>query len=73
MNLYFVAHYKSVNSNNEFYSKKRESLDFPTQIEFKKERYLLQQVHQVSSLSQELNLKKRLSELKIAHDVDVER
>lgn len=47
----FVAHYKSVNSPEEFYSEKRDSLDFPTQVELNRKKYLLNTTYQVNSES----------------------
>ena len=37
----YIGHYKSVNSSLEFFSEERKNLDFPTQVEYKSERYLL--------------------------------
>jgi hypothetical protein len=45
----FVAHYKSVSSPEEFYSEKRETLDFPTQVEMNKKKYSLNTTYQVES------------------------
>jgi hypothetical protein len=45
----FVAHYKSVNSPEEFYSERRDTLDFPTQVELNKKKYLLNTTYQVLS------------------------
>ena len=36
----FIGYYKSVNSSKEFYSIKREDLNFPMQVEYKGDRYL---------------------------------
>jgi hypothetical protein len=49
----YIAHYKSVSSPEEFFSSPRESLDFPTQVEFEKKRYLLNATHHVISKSNE--------------------
>ena len=48
----YIAHYKSVSSPEEFFSTSRDSLDFPTQVEFENKRYLLNATHHVSSESQ---------------------
>jgi len=48
----FIGYYKSVNSSNEFYSEKKEDLDFPTQVEYKGVRYLLNKTIQVSSTTE---------------------
>jgi hypothetical protein len=45
----FVAHYKSVSSPEEFFSEKRETLDFPTQVEMNKKKYSLNTTYQVES------------------------
>jgi hypothetical protein len=47
----FVAHYKSVTSPEEFYSEKRDRLDFPTQVELNRKKYLLNTTYQVNSES----------------------
>lgn len=44
----FIGYYKSVNSSEEFYSKKKEDLNFPTQVEYKGIRYLLTKTIQIS-------------------------
>lgn len=48
----FIGYYKSVNSSNEFYSEKKEDLNFPTQVEYKGIRYLLNKTIQVSSTTE---------------------
>ena len=68
----YIAHYKSVNSKNEFYSQKRETLDFPTQIVHKKERYSLATTYIFRSIKQELNFKKRITALNIQYDINVD-
>jgi hypothetical protein len=52
----FIGHYKSVNSPNEFYSEKRSTLDFPTQVELFGERYLLNSTILISKSKQEKGL-----------------
>ena len=37
----FIAHYKSVNTSEEFYSTEKKDLNFPTQVEYKGSNYLL--------------------------------
>lgn len=37
----YIGHYKSVSSSKEFFSSRRETLDFPTQLEYMGERYSL--------------------------------
>ena len=45
----FIGYYKSVSSSKEFYSAKREDLNFPMQVEYKGDRYLLNKTIQVSN------------------------
>lgn len=62
----FIGFYKSVNSKKEFYSTIREELNFPTQVEYKKERFLLSKTIQVSSL----NHLKRIQESAKNYDIE---
>jgi len=68
----FIGHYRAVDKAKEFYSSKRKNLDFPTQVEYKKERYLLVSTHTISGGSQENNIKNRAIELDIPYDVEVD-
>jgi hypothetical protein len=52
----FVGYYKGVGQPKEFYSEKRHSLDFPTQVELEGIRYLLTYTIQVTSSKQEENI-----------------
>jgi hypothetical protein len=52
----YIGHYKSVNKSNELFSSKRDKLDFPMQIEYKGDLYLLTTTHMASSKSQENNI-----------------
>lgn len=61
----YIAHYKSVSSTSEFFSSKRKDLDFPVQVEYKGERYLLFATHIAATKNQELNIKNRSKELGI--------
>lgn len=67
----YIGHYKAVSSTKEFYSNVRNSLDFPTQVEFKKERYLLVNTYVASTKTQKDNIFKRADELGIPKDVPV--
>jgi hypothetical protein len=67
----YIGHYKAVASANEFFSQPRKELNFPTQIEYKKQRYSLFATHMVSTDSQLKNLKKRAQELNIKFDVKI--
>mgnify|MGYP007114283722 CR=1 FL=1 len=52
----YIGHYKSVNKSNELFSSKRDKLDFPMQIKYKGDLYLLTTTHMASSKSQETNI-----------------
>lgn len=67
----YIGHYKAVASANEFFSEPRKELDFPTQIEYKKQRYSLFATHIVSTDSQLKNLKKRAQELNIKSNIKI--
>lgn len=68
----FIGHYRAVDKAKEFYSNKRQKLDFPTQVEYKKERYLLVSTYTVSGGSQESNIKNRAIELDIPYDIELD-
>lgn len=68
----YIAHYKSVNSATEFYSKVRDTLDYPTQIEYKKERYTLNSTFIINGQTQLKNFKNRIKSLGIEIDVNVD-
>ena len=68
----FIGHYRAVDKVKEFYSCKRKNLDFPTQVEYKKERYLLVATYTVPGQSQELSIKIRATELNIPSDVEID-
>lgn len=68
----FIGYYKSVNSNKDFYSETRNNLDFPTQVVYKNERFLLNKTIQLYSDSQ---LKKVIDSAKknlVEHDVKID-
>jgi hypothetical protein len=67
----FIAHYKSVNSPEEFFSSQRENLDFPTQVEYKNKRYLLNTTYQFGSTSQKDKINFFAKENKIDFDVEI--
>jgi hypothetical protein len=68
----FIGYYKSVSSSKEFYSKKREDLNFPMQVEYKGDRYLLNKTIQVS-LRNEENLKEAAKKFGIEYDVRIDQ
>ena len=68
----YVAHYKSVVSSSEFYSRKRNTLDFPTQVEFDGERYMLFRTVQVSTPTQEKRFLDMTSGYGIPSDIRID-
>ena len=68
----FIGYYKAVNKAKEFYSQKRENLDFPTQVEDTGERYLLSATHMANGITQEKNVLDRATELGIPCNVKVD-
>lgn len=52
----FVGHYKCVSSPEEFFSEKRDTLDFPSQVEVSKKRYMLARTYHIASESKYENL-----------------
>jgi len=68
----FIGYYKSVNTSKEFYSQTKEDLNFPIQVEYQGDRYLLSKTIQVSSRTQENNIKKTAKSYGIQYDVRIE-
>lgn len=68
----FIGYYKSVNTSKEFYSQKKEDLNFPIQVEYQGDRYLLSKTIQVSSQTQENNIKNTAKSYGIEYDIRVE-
>lgn len=68
----FIGHYRGVSSSTEFYSEQRENLNFPTQVLYKKERYLLNKTIQISSESQRKNIIAAAIKMNIEHDVKID-
>ena len=68
----YIGHYKAVNSSREFYSTVRKELDFPTQVRYKNESYLLFVTYIASSPSQEKNINSRAKELNIPNNIPVD-
>lgn len=67
----FIGHYKCVTSPKEFYSEKRNSLDFPTQVEMNSERYLLNSTIQISNSKQYRGLKQTAEKNGVKYDVKI--
>lgn len=68
----FIGHYKSVNSQSEFYSEQRETLDFPTQVVYNNERYSITRTIQVASKSQYKRIIKSADSYGIVHGIKVD-
>ncbi len=68
----YIGHYKAVNSSQEFFSSVRKSLDFPTQVEYKGERYLLQTTYSAAAKSMQDNVYSRAEALGIPKDINVD-
>lgn len=68
----YIGYYKAVNKSKEFYSKKRINLDFPSQVEYMGEKYLLVTTHIATSKAQENNIEKRATELKIPYSIEID-
>jgi len=67
----YIAHYKAVNSSDEFFSSKRQELNFPTQIEYNGQRYSLNATHIVATPRQELSIANRAKTLNIPFGVGI--
>lgn len=67
----FLGYYKAVDSSNEFYSEKRKDLNFPTQVEYKGIRYLLNKTIQVSP-GTEKNIIATAKKFNIDHNVKID-
>lgn len=67
----FIGYYKSVNSAKEFYSSKKEDLNFPMQVEYNGDRYLLVKTIQVTPKS-ELKVIETAKRYGIDYDVKID-
>jgi hypothetical protein len=68
----YIGHYKSVNKSNELFSSKRDKLDFPTQIKYKGDLYLLTATHMASSISQENNITSMAKKHSIPYNIKID-
>lgn len=68
----FIGYYKSVGSSKEFYSEKRKDLNFPIQVEYKGDRYLLNKTIQISSKSHEKNIIDTAKKYGIEYDIRID-
>jgi len=67
----YIAHYKAVNSSDEFFSSKRQELNFPTQIEYNGQRYSLNATHIVATPRQEFSIANRAKTLNIPFGIGI--
>lgn len=67
----YIAHYKSVNSAKEFYSKPKKELNFAAQVEMNKERYMLNATFIANSPSLQASIENRAKELGIPFGVEL--
>lgn len=67
----YIAHYKSVNSSKEFYTQKRQNLDFPTQVQMNNERYMLNATYIVSAKTMYEKIKARAEELNVPFGIEI--
>lgn len=65
----YIGHYKAVRSTTEFYSSVMDSLNFPTQVTYNNEKYLLTETYVASTPTQVKNIQSRAKELGIPFDV----
>ena len=63
---------KKKNTGSTLKRKKRKTLNFPTQVEYMGERYLLVTTHFASSKKQEDNIKERAIELGIPYNIELD-
>jgi hypothetical protein len=67
----FIGHYRSVVSASEFYSSRKDELNFPTQVVYKNERYLLSKTIHIGSSKQYNRIIERAKNYSIDYDVDI--
>lgn len=67
----FIGHYKSVSKTEEFYSEKRDDLQFPTQVEYNGSRFLLVRTVQLSTKATEKRFYESVKENSIPYDVKI--
>jgi len=68
----FIGHYKSVKTSTEFYSEERNALNFPTQVIYKNERFLLNRTIQISSPTQRQKVFDNAKDYNIEYDVKID-
>ena len=67
----FVGHYKCVSSPEEFYSTRRNSLDFPSQVEVNKKRYMLARTYHIASDSKYDQFVEAAERNSIPHGIEI--
>lgn len=67
----FIGYYKSISSPEEFYSDRRNTLDFPTQVEFDKKKYSLTYTYQIDTESSYAKLVDSAKRNNIPYDIKV--
>lgn len=68
----FIGYYKGVQSSKEFYSEKKDNLNFPTQVVLDGERCLLVKTIQISSKNQYKMLVDSAKKYNIKYDVKLD-
>lgn len=68
----FIGHYKGVSNGKEFYSESRDDLNFPMQVVYQKDRYLLNKTIQVTSQAQMKRVRKMSKDMHIEYDVKID-
>lgn len=68
----FIGHYKGVKTSTEFYSEERDTLNFPTQVVYKNERFLLNRTIQTSSTTQRQRVFDNAKEYNIEYNVKID-
>lgn len=68
----FIGHYKAVNKTSEFYSEPREDLQFPTQVVYDGNRYLLSRTVQLASKATEKRFYSSLKDSGITSNVKID-
>lgn len=67
----FIGHYKAVNKTAEFYSEPRDDLQFPTQVQYGNDRYLLLRTVQLSTKATEKRFYDSVKENDIPYNVKI--
>jgi hypothetical protein len=68
----FIGHYKAVNKTAEFYSVPRDDLQFPTQVIYGGERYLLGRTVQLATKATEKRFYASVKDADIPFDIKID-